>query len=156
MELDLREGVDVMFRGRKAILSAYFDAACLLFDKRERKPKWEDLELIDDYYKGKYFLFFTHIPCEERIQITRPDGSSLFGCYCESFPLTQDLPKKLSENGFVEIIGEDPFDYRMTGEGYLYNDPNVYAHIRCKKCAGRHKVHMHDGYRVTYPKWERE
>ena len=77
MKSDLLKKTDVIFRNRKAILTGYFDAACLLFDMREKKPKWEDLKLIDDYYPKKYFLFFTHIPCNERLQLKLPDGSSL-------------------------------------------------------------------------------
>ncbi|MBQ8928067.1 MAG: hypothetical protein IJ055_07325 [Oscillospiraceae bacterium] len=153
MEFDLRKGTDVVFRGRKAILAAYFDAACLLFDRRE-KPKWEDLKLIDKYYPKKRFLFFSNIPCRERMEITRPDGRRLFGCYCESLPLGQDLPRDLCREGLIEILGEDPFDYEMTGEGYRKNDPNVYAHVRCNACKTRYRVHFHDGYRVSYPKWE--
>ena len=53
----LLKNTDVMFRGRKAILTCYFDAACLLFDRRKLKPKWEDLKLIDRYYSKKYVLF---------------------------------------------------------------------------------------------------
>lgn len=156
MEFDLRKGVDVVFRGRNAVLAAYFDAACLLFDKREKKPQWDDLNLIDDYYKGKYFLFFTHIPCRERMEIRRPDGTGLFGCYCASFLLGQDLPRDLCKDGDIEIIGEDPFDYRMTGEGYRYNSTDVYAHVKCTRCGTGYQVHMHDGYRLCYPKWELE
>lgn len=156
MEIDLLKNTDVIFRSRKAILTGYFDAACLLFDRREKKPEWEDLKLIDDYYPKKYFLFFTNIPCNERLQIKLPDGSSLLDCYCESFLFTQDLPKNLSQEGYIEIIGEDPFDYRMTGEGYRYNRTDVYAHTKCKRCGRKYKVHFHDGYRLTYPKWELE
>ncbi|GEM_PF-5314172 len=156
MEIDLRKHTDVIFRSRKAILTGYFDAACLLFDRRIIKPKWKDLKLIDDYYPKKYVLLFAHIPCNERMQITLSDGSDLFDCYCESFLISQDLPKDLSEQGYIEIIGEDPFDYRMTGEGYRYNRIDVYAHTKCKRCGRKYKVHFHDGYRVTYPKWEIE
>ena len=46
MKIDLLKKTDVIFRSRKAILTGYFDAACLLFDMREKKPKWEDLKLI--------------------------------------------------------------------------------------------------------------
>ena len=156
MKIDWLKKTDVIFRGRKAVLTGYFDASCLLFDIHEKKPKWEDLKLIDDYYPEKYFLFFTHIPCNERMQIKLPDGSSLLDCYCESFLFTQDLPKDLSEKDYIEIIGEDPFDYRMTGEGYRYNRTDVYAHTKCKRCGKKYKVHFYDGYRLTYPKWELE
>ena len=99
MEIDLLKKTDVIFRGREAILTGYFDAACLLFDAREKKPKWEDLKLIDDYYPKKFFLFFTNIPCSERLQLKRPDGSNLLDCYCESFLFTQDLCKKPERRG---------------------------------------------------------
>ena len=156
MEIDLLKKTDVIFRGREAILTGYFDAACLLFDKREKKPEWEDLKLIDDYYPKKYFLFFTDIPCDERLQIKLLHGNELLDCYCESFLFTQDLPKDLSEKDYIDIIGEDPFDYRMTGEGYRYNRMDVYAHTICKRCGRKLKVHFHDGYRLTYPRWELE
>lgn len=155
MGYDLIKGVDVIFRARKAVLSAYFDAACLLFDKRDPEPVWTDLKVIDNYYPGKYLLFFTNIPCADRMRIKLPDGTPLFkDCYCESFLLGEDLPRDLSQAGLIEIIGEDPFDYRMTGEGYRYNSPDVFAHVRCKSCGRKLKVHIHDGHRLSYPRWE--
>ena len=84
---------NVIFRGREAILTRYFDATCLLFDKGGNKPEWEDIKLIDDYYPEKYFLFFTQISCNERVEIKSPEGKDLFDCYCESFLFTQDLQK---------------------------------------------------------------
>ena len=93
MKIDLLKNTDVIFRGRAAILTCYFDAACLLFDKNEKKANWEDIKLIDDYYPEKYFLFFTQIYCNERVEIKSPEEKDLFDCYCESFLFTQDLPK---------------------------------------------------------------
>ena len=156
MRIDLLKKTDVIFRGREAILTGCFDAACLLFDRHDKKPKWEDLKLIDKCYPEKYLLFFMNIPCNERLQIKCPDGSGLLDCYCESFLFSQDLPRDLSNDGYAEIIGEDPFDYRMTGEGYRYNQTDVFAYIKCKRCGRRYKVHMHYGYRLIYPKWELE
>lgn len=157
MAFDLTKNTEVIFRGRKAVLTGYFDAACLLFDKHDPRPEWEDLAITDDYYDGKYFLFFTNIPCNERTHIKYPDGSALFEhCYCASFLIGEDLPKNLCDQGYIDIIGDDPLDYRMTDEGYIYNRPDVYAHTQCKKCGKRYKVHIHDGYRLSYPKWELE
>ena len=54
---DSKKEIEIVFRGRNAILTMYFDAAVLLFDKVEPKPEWSDLRLLDDYYPQKYALF---------------------------------------------------------------------------------------------------
>ena len=150
---DSKKEIEIVFRGRNAILTMYFDAAILLFDKAEQKPEWSDLKLLDDYYPKKYALFLDNIPVGERCQIKYADGNSVFErCYCESFILGQATPKKLSEEGFIDIL-EDPFDYSKSFE---FADSDVFAHVVCKKCGTKFKVNIHPGYRVSYPKWNLE
>ena len=152
--LDFQKEIEVVFRGRNALLTTYFDAACLLFDKYLPQPEWDDLKLLDDYYPGKYFLFFDHIPVSERKQIKHIDGSPVFiNCYCESFLVGQETPKKLSEEGYIDIIGEDPLDYSKSFE---FANPNIFAHAICKNCGKKFKVNIHHGYRVSYPVWNLE
>ena len=149
-----RKEIEVVFRGRNALLTKWFDATCLLFDKEHLKPDWDDLKLLDDYYPGKYFLFLNNIPVSERSQITYTDGKPIFEkCYCEFFFIGQETPKKLSEEGYIDIIGKDPFDYSKSFE---FTDPKVFAHVICKKCGTKYKVNIHPGYRVSYPEWNLE
>ena len=144
--------INVIFRNRKAILTSYFDAGCLCFSKRERKPAWKDIKILDKYYPDMYFMFLNHITPEERMEIMFPDGSSLFGgCICESYRLAQDTPASLNEKGLVEIIGDDPLEYDIDNE---YVDEKKTAHVKCLRCGKEYLVNKKCGYRVAYPCWK--
>ena len=43
---------NVIYRNRKAVLMGYFDTLCLLFDKKDGKPDFGEIKVIENYPKG--------------------------------------------------------------------------------------------------------
>ena len=139
----------VTYKGKKALLSGYFDAPCLLFDKKDGKPDMGDVRVLDDYYPEKYFVFLTDLSPEERQKILNEQGRPVFaGCVCATF--CDDQPKDLARMGYVEIAGEDPLEYDAPCD---FVDPSKYVIVKCKACGQKYKVNKNNGYRVAYYKW---
>lgn len=148
--MELRnQKLNVIYNNRKAILTGYFDSKCLLFDKKDGKPEFVGLRVIDDYPEGYYCVFFSQIPIEERRKIKLENGNLLMqDCVCSLF--IDDGPNSKLLQDYVEIIGEDPLDYVTMGD---YADSSKYAIVKCKTCGKRYKVNKNSGYRKSFFKW---
>ena len=138
----------VIFRNRKAILTGYFDTLCLLFDMKDGKPDI-GIEVMENYPKGYYCVFFMQIPVEERKQIRFEDGKPLLqDCVCSL--IIDDKPNSPLLKGYVEMIGDDPIDYVIIDD---HADPEKCATVKCLSCGKVYKVNRNPGYRTSFFKW---
>ena len=142
---------NVIYNNMKAILTGYFDSKCLLFDKKDGKPDFSDLRVIDNYPEGYYCIFFSQIPVKERKKIRLGNGNLLMkDCVCSLF--FDDRPNSTLLQDYVEIVCDDPLDYETVGD---YADPSKYAIVKCKICGKTYKVNKNSGYRTSFFKWEK-
>ncbi len=146
----------VIYNGREAELSRYFDLECLLFDTAGGKPPFGD-EVIRQYpdMPDKYVVYLGNLSIEDRnnikdIKDIDESDSAIGECICKNFG-TGDSPHLLAQKGLIEIIGEDPLEYDK-GD-FASSIPK--AHVRCLACGQEYRVNIKQGYRTSYFNWER-
>ena len=145
------QNLNVIYNNRKAILTSYFDSKCLLFNIKDGKPDFGGLHVTDNYPEGYYCVFFSQIPIEERKKIRLDTGKPLMqNCVCSLF--IDDRPNSSLLRDYVEIIGDDPIDYKTIGD---YADSSKYAMVKCKACGKTYNVNRNSGYRTSFFKWEK-
>ena len=149
MDFKPHEKLNVIFHNRNAVLTGYFDSACLLFDKKDGGLNIGDIPVLDDYPTGYFCVLFAQLPIEERKQIRLENGTMLLqDCVCSL--IADDKPNNPLLKEYVEIIGDDPIDYKAPDE---FADSSKYATVKCKCCGKIYKVNRNAGYRSSFFKW---
>lgn len=143
----------VLYCGREAVFTRYFDFECLKFKKVDGKPNFDDKYICEyDDLPDEYVVYFWSIPMENRknIKFVDADEAGDKRCICRLLGRC-DAPKDAVQNGFVELIGEDPLEYEK-GD---FASSNKYANVRCLSCGCEYKINIVLGYRTSYYNWEK-
>lgn len=140
----------VLYYGREAYVCSFFDSDCLKFKKSEGKPCFDD-NAIHEYkdFPDEYIVYLDSLSIEDRLNIQYLDENEAQKCFCKRLGRS-DSPYKMSKNGIIEIIGDDPLDYEALPD---FVDPGKFAIVKCSKCGCNYRVNMKSGYRTSYFNW---
>ena len=145
----------VIFCGRKAIISRYFDLSVLLFDISDGELNLEEYGLKESdvsYYTDmpdKYVVGLGSISYNDRMKILKENGEPYFGsCQCSTYG-DWEAPKRLAAKNLISFLSDDILEYDA-GE-FAHSDK--YVEVRCNKCKRDYKVNQIVGYRTTRFNW---
>lgn len=142
--------MQVSYNGRKAILTAYFDQECLMFNKLDGIPPFDDKKIFEyPDHPDEYVVYTSSMSIEERRDILFQDSDGN-NCICKIFG-KGDLPRELAGKGYVTIIGNDPLEYDKDNE-FINSGKTV--NVQCNACGQKYKVNKAFGYRSAYYNWQ--
>lgn len=140
--------IKVLYYGREAVLSGYYDSDCLKFNKKDGKPDFPD-EAIKEYYDlpDEYVVYLWSLSIKDRMNIKYSDGNK---CFCNRLGKC-DSPQVMAKQGIVEIIGDDPLEYDALAG---LENSNKTASVRCVSCGCEYRVNIQPGYRSSFYNWK--
>lgn len=149
----MSEDVHVMYQGRKAVLTSFYDAVCLLFPLADGKPDFPEEQLLryEQHFPGMYVVYLRNLSVKDRMTIKKEDGRPLYEtCICETYG-AGDMPKRLVQEAAVALVGEDLLA-REYSKGEFF-DCQAATRVRCLFCGKTYQVTLQMGYRSPFHVW---
>ena len=139
----------VLYKGREAVLSKYFDSDCLKFKKSDGRPPFEEKDIFEyPDIPEEYVVYLWSLSIKDRKAIQYLDEEEQKVCFCNRLG-RGDSPKMMAKESIIEILGEDPLEYDR-GD---FADSKKFVQVKCTSCGKIYRINIASGYRTSYFNW---